>query len=84
MIEVDVTVGGVPVADRIGKEITVNFYVEEIDNDKTFYTDSNGLEMQLRELNYRPMWKFVASSHHNVSVNYYPVTSAIVIRELID
>jgi hypothetical protein len=29
-----------------GQEVVVEFHVENFDNDKTFYTDSNGLELQ--------------------------------------
>ena len=36
--------------------MVANFHVLNFDNDKTFYTDSNGLEMQKRILNYRPTW----------------------------
>lgn len=39
-----------------GQEVVVEFHVENFDNDKTFYTDSNGLELQKRKLNYRPTW----------------------------
>lgn len=37
--------------------------------------------MEARILNYRPTWHFKPTSHSNVSHNYYPVTSAIAIRD---
>ena len=48
-------------------------------SNSTFYTDSNGLEMQKRIRDYRPSWNF--SSVLNVTQNYYPINSAIVIRD---
>jgi Glycosyl hydrolases family 38 C-terminal domain len=47
------------------------------DNNQTFYTDSNGLEMQKRILNYRESYDFL--SFEQVSGNYYPINSAIAI-----
>ena len=63
--------------DNQGREVTVNWKIDEIHNNNTFYTDSNGLEMQQRILNYRPTFNF--SSFEKVSGNYYPVISAIAI-----
>jgi lysosomal alpha-mannosidase len=37
--------------------------------------------METRILNYRPTWHFKPSSHQNISLNYYPVTSAIAVRD---
>jgi hypothetical protein len=62
-----------------GQEVTINFEFENFDNDNTFYTDSNGLEMQERKLNYRPSWNF--TTEQPVSANYYPVNSAIAMRD---
>ena len=45
------------------------------DNNQTFYTDSNGLEEQVRILNYRPTWPLVVNQP--VAGNYYPVNSHI-------
>lgn len=64
-----------------GQEITVNFYSLDINNGNEFYTDSNGLEMESRMLNYRPTWNYTANTHQNTSVNYYPVSRAIAIRD---
>ena len=43
-----------------------------------FYTDSNGMEMQRRQLNKRPAYE-VPDYYlkHNITSNYYPVNSAI-------
>jgi lysosomal alpha-mannosidase len=63
-----------------GQEVTINFWTPDVDNKDTFYTDSNGLEMQKRVLNYRPTWNF--TSKLNVTQNYYPINSAIAIKDL--
>lgn len=60
-----------------GMEVTVNFVSLDINNNNTFYTDSNGLEMQERILNYRPSFDY--SSFETISGNYVPVNSAIAI-----
>lgn len=48
-------------------------------NFDTYYTDTNGLEMQKRILNYRPTWDL--STEESTSANYYPVNQAIVIQD---
>lgn len=74
--EWEVNLSGLP-NDNQGREVTINWKASEIHNNNTFYTDSNGLEMQKRTLNYRPTFNF--SSFEEVSGNYYPVISAISI-----
>ena len=59
--------------------MVVNFISKDIKNNGVFYTDSNGLEMQKRILNHRDNWNFYTKSP--VSGNYYPITSAIAIRD---
>jgi hypothetical protein len=59
--------------------VTVNWKSLDIDNEKTFYTDSNGLEMQKRVLNKRPTWHL--ETDQLVSANYYPINSAIAIKD---
>lgn len=61
--------------DNHGREVTINWKSFDIKNNNTFWTDSNGLEMQKRILNYRETWNF--SSYENVTVNYYPINTAI-------
>lgn len=66
--------------------MVANFHVLNFDNDKTFYTDSNGLEMQKRILNYRPTWNIEDnyvddSQKEDITANYYPITSAISMKD---
>jgi hypothetical protein len=77
-LEWEVQLHGIPIADYQGKEVVVNFEMVDFDNENTFYTDSNGLEMQKRVLNTRP--DFPLSTDEIESSNYYPINSAIVIR----
>jgi lysosomal alpha-mannosidase len=70
--------GSIPLSTQ-GKEVVLQFHTPDIDNEKTFWTDSEGLEMQKRILDYRPTWDFVGFL--NVTQNYYPVNSAIAIND---
>lgn len=49
--------------------------VTDHNNNKTFYTDSNGLEEQVRILDYRPTWSLLVNEP--IAGNYYPVNSHI-------
>ena len=73
-IVVEVDLGGLSEA---GKEVVVRFSDPNLRNDGVFYTDSNGLEMQKRE------WS-TEYPKDLIATNYYPVTSAIKIRDYRD
>jgi len=80
LVQFDVELNGIPVmADDQGKDVTVNWRMLDFEANSTFWTDSNGLEMQERILNYRPSWNW--SGDQNISSNYYPVNSAIAMRD---
>lgn len=80
-----------------GYEVVVKFRSLNITNNGIFYTDANGLEMQRRDINKTEMglgFKFnnltsfddidrvvKVPAEDNVAKNYYPVTSAIAIRD---
>ena len=84
LVRVDVDLGSLPSHEQGGTELTVNFQARDFKNNGTFYTDSNGLEMQERILNYRPTWDVEENYKEfksNISMNFYPVTSAIAIRD---
>jgi len=78
-----------PDTNEHGQEVIVKFKAfdennKPIDNNSTFYTDSNGLEMQKRILNYRPTWDINANyndSLKNITANYYPINSAISMKD---
>ena len=57
-----------------GKEVTINVETS-LQNNQEFYTDSNGLHMQRRKLNYRPTWDLNVTER--VSGNYYPINPII-------
>lgn len=58
VIKFEVELFGLPNTPDRGHEVTVNFFAkkEDLDNDNIFYTDTNGLEMIERRINYRPTW----------------------------
>lgn len=65
-------------SDVNGKEVISRFSTN-LNTKSTFYTDSNGREMLKRIRNFRPTWKLKLSEE--ISGNYYPVTSKIVVRD---
>ena len=74
MLKYEVELYGIPNNLEVGHEVTVNFFAPTVQNNGVFYTDSNGLEMQRRQLNYRPTWNLtVKDGGLNVTANYYPV-----------
>ncbi|XP_066472931.1 lysosomal alpha-mannosidase [Tiliqua scincoides] len=77
-VELEWTVGPIPIGDKNGKEIISRFQT----NLKTaglFYTDSNGREILERRRDYRPTWNL--SQTEPVAGNYYPVNSRIYIKD---
>jgi len=79
-IELQSFIDSISVSDNIGKEVVLDIQVPSIDNNKTFYTDSMGMEMQKRVLNYRPTWDLKV--YQPVAGNYYPVLSTIAIKDV--
>lgn len=79
VLRFDVELYGIPYNKLIGHEVTVNFIAPQIDNNGVFYTDSNGLAMQRRQLNFRPTWNLNLTANQNITANYYPINSAIAI-----
>ena len=81
-IEWEVQLHGIPVTrtDDLGKEVVATWSMVggDFNNEDTFYTDSNGLEMQTRVLNERPDFTLVTDEF--ASSNYYPINSAVVMR----
>lgn len=77
-IEIEYTVGPIPIDCNIGKEI-VSRLSTPIQNNGLFYTDSNAREFIERKYNYRPTWDLKV--FEPVAGNYYPVNAAIYIQD---
>lgn len=81
LIKIDVDLESLPMQEvQNGYEVVPNFHVNNFENNKVFYTDSNGLEMQKRILNYRPTWVWDVTAQP-VSQNYYPINSAMSLKD---
>lgn len=80
VIRADVDIDSLPLQRNGGNEVLAVFELKNFINDGVFYTDSNGMEMQKRILNYRPTWDInnnYRDSNENVTANFYPINSAI-------
>ena len=77
-VEIDTYLKGIPLTDQ-GQEVILHFTFDEIKNNGTFYTDSMGLEMQKRIVDYRPTWKL--NKTQPISENYYPVNHGVTIKD---
>lgn len=77
-IEVEYSVGPIPIADGMGKEV-ITRWSSTLKSNATFFTDANGRDRQKRVRNYRPSWNLTVTDP--VSGNYYPVNSAILVRD---
>nr|CAD7205491.1 unnamed protein product [Timema douglasi] len=80
-VELEWLMGPIPINDNKGKE-PISRFTTNLATNKIFYTDSNGREMLRRERNHRPTWDVELAEP--ASGNYYPVTSKIVHRRLLN
>lgn len=79
-IEVEYTVGPIPISDGRGKEIVSRLSAPAIHSMGRFYTDSNGRHFQSRRRNYRPSWN--VQLQEPIAGNYFPVNTAIYIEDV--
>ncbi|KAM9241662.1 LOW QUALITY PROTEIN: lysosomal alpha-mannosidase-like [Dugong dugon] len=77
-LELEWTVGPIPVGDGWGKE-AISRFDTTLETDGRFYTDSNGREILERRRDYQPTWNL--SQTEPVAGNYYPVNSRIYITD---
>lgn len=77
-IDIDFTVGPIPIHDGIGKEV-VNRFRTSIQNKGVFFTDSNGREFLRRQRSSRPTWDL--EEFEPVAGNYYPINAAIYMED---
>lgn len=77
-VEVEWSVGPIPIDDNAGKEVIIR-YDTNIASASKYYTDANGREVVERIRDYRPTWNYTVSE--NVSSNYYPINSRVWIKD---
>ncbi|TVU31334.1 hypothetical protein EJB05_23016 [Eragrostis curvula] len=76
--EVEYTIGPIPVADNVGKEVVTRLTANMVTN-STFYTDSNGRDFLKRVRNYREDWDLQVTQP--VAGNYYPVNLGVYVAD---
>ncbi|XP_051115211.1 probable alpha-mannosidase At5g13980 [Andrographis paniculata] len=77
-VELEFTVGPIPVDDGFGKEVVTQLKTQ-IGSNKTFYTDSNGRDFLERIRDYRADWDLQVNQP--VAGNYYPINLGIYIKD---
>lgn len=77
-LELEWTVGPIPVKDDWGKEVISRFNTPMRTRGQ-FFTDSNGREILKRRDNFRPTWTL--NQTEPVAGNYYPVNTRIYITD---
>jgi hypothetical protein len=78
VVEIEATIGPIPIDDGNGKEVICRFDTN-LATKSFYYTDANGLEMQQRKINYRPTWNYTVNEP--VAGNYYPMNVAAFIKD---
>ncbi|KAF4397582.1 hypothetical protein G4B88_027322 [Cannabis sativa] len=77
-VEVEYIVGPIPINDGTGKEVVTQL-TSTVDNNKTFYTDSNGRDFIKRIRDYRADWDLKVNQP--VAGNYYPINLGIYMQD---
>ncbi|XP_066449799.1 lysosomal alpha-mannosidase [Eleutherodactylus coqui] len=77
-VELEWTVGPIPVADGIGKEV-ISRFDSKLQTNGMFYTDANGRQVLQRRRNFRETWPLVQTEP--IAGNYYPVNSRIYVKD---
>lgn len=77
-VEVEYSIGPIPVEDGRGKEIVTKFSTP-ISSSSAYFTDSNGREFLERRRNYRPSWNLTVNEP--IAGNYYPINAALYIED---
>ncbi|KAM3925843.1 lysosomal alpha-mannosidase [Leptodactylus fuscus] len=77
-VELEWTVGPIPVRDNLGKEV-ISRFDSKLQTDGDFYTDANGRQVLRRRRDFRETWSLVQTEP--VAGNYYPVNSRIYIKD---
>lgn len=77
-LELEWTIGPVPIDDNLGKEVITRID-SSVKSGGVFYTDSNGRELLQRKKDYRPTWQLKQTEP--IAGNYYPINSRAFISD---
>ena len=78
-VEIDYTVGPIPIDDGLGKEVVSRFTASAlVGSNGTFSTDANGREVLQRKRNWKPDYK--VNMTEPVAGNFFPVNTAILLQ----
>ncbi|XP_028998395.1 LOW QUALITY PROTEIN: lysosomal alpha-mannosidase [Betta splendens] len=80
-LELEWTVGPLPIDDHLGKEVITRLDTS-IQTSGVFYTDSNGREVLQRRKDFRPTWNL--NQTEPIAGNYYPINSRAFIKDDMD
>jgi len=81
LVRFEVDMNSVPLGDKTNKDITVNWkFYDGFDPKAEFWTDSNGLQMQKRQIDHLDGHEFKARESR-IPRNYYPIDSAISMQD---
>lgn len=65
---------------KVGRDVVVDWYFyDDFDTGEKMWLDANGLEMIRKQLFFRREYSYL--QNNTISANYYPMTSAIAIRD---
>ena len=88
IIEFEVLLNPISVDDFQGKDVTANWqFFNGFDPKGRFWTDSNAMGMIKRHIQkvnvgYEPLDKSDVPNHKTISANFYPVDSALMMRDM--
>jgi len=77
-VDIEYTIGPIPIDDGKGKEIVTRF-ITGIENNGIFHTDSNGREFISRKRSARQSFEY--EEFEPIAGNYYPVNAAIFLED---
>lgn len=77
-LELQWTVGPIPIGNGVGREVIVRLS-SDLQSNREFFTDSNARQMLRRVRDERPTWKLRLTEP--VAANYYPITTEVLVRD---
>lgn len=80
-VKFEVGINDVPIhLEKVGKDVVADWYfLDGFDSQGNFWVDANGLQMMPKKLGFKQEYPYY--SNNTIPANYYPVTSALVVRD---